>query len=613
MSTLDFLRTLTVEHELYSARWREGGVSSMENLCSATILESKSFKRSSSLPRFVLVITPVRAKLNHERLSKAVLDLYMPGEESDNISSFAWELATDENIRTFLGNQAGIDATALTTLTSVNVCPLWAAPDPSRAPRIPTFLCQSAAKPFLWMHTGTVDTALGLSLRDVMKAIQPSIVKRLSKHMEDQKVTKLGLPALQRKERVVKSTAASPLSLKEQKNQGIASKNIPLSKFNVKGIAPISISDNDPVPARETTEGSSTVNDTGGPESSHDDDYTSEDDGNMFDGLLSDDDDLAMLNQLTRENPDFEDDNDQETIDFEETATTGELGLEEELLEDSRHATVTERVSDYRVERIRHFERRTPSRTISVEEHPESDPEDIAEAEAPPAESRSRPAPRRRRRRRKLRRGDEGFERRTPNRSVSVSEHPDFDPECLEEANITETKASASAAPARRRAPLRHVSSSEHPSFDMEANITEAKAPTRRRAPSRAISSSEHPSFDREETITEAVPPRLTSASRNFARGAGLREVARQVEIDLAQDRKEQALAEATFASESSLGAEVLDEAMPTAEEMGEDPESDEGTEEEETDEEEETTLHVDDEPTETQNGTEATETSTLE
>ena len=144
----------------------------------------------------------------------------------------------------------------------------------------------------------------------------------------------------------------------------------------------------------DTTEESSTVFDTvldtdDDEEDDSDDDYpyksggaSTDDDNLMLDGLLSDDDDLAMLNELAST---ADTDTDDMDMDFEETATTGDL--EDALLDDDGPGPVTERVdSRNRVTRIRRdnqnsdFIRSAPARSISVEEHPDFDPDCIEES-----------------------------------------------------------------------------------------------------------------------------------------------------------------------------------------------------------------------------------------
>jgi hypothetical protein len=93
----------------------------------------------------------------------------------------------------------------------------------------------------------------------------------------------------------------------------------------------------------------------------------------MLDGLMSDDDDIGAL---------LGDDED-DTEDYEDTNTSGDL--DDDLLGDSSHPKpVTERVVNRTVTRVRReiardFTRRVPNRCLSSAEHPELDPEVLEE------------------------------------------------------------------------------------------------------------------------------------------------------------------------------------------------------------------------------------------
>jgi hypothetical protein len=93
----------------------------------------------------------------------------------------------------------------------------------------------------------------------------------------------------------------------------------------------------------------------------------------MLDGLLSDDDDIGALLG----------DDEEDTEDYEDTNTSGDF--DDDLLGDSSHPKpVTERVVNRTVTRVRReiardFTRRVPHRTVSSAEHPELDPEVLEE------------------------------------------------------------------------------------------------------------------------------------------------------------------------------------------------------------------------------------------
>lgn len=147
------------------------------------------------------------------------------------------------------------------------------------------------------------------------------------------------------------------------------------------------------------------------------------------------------------------------------------------------------------------------------------------------------------------RRSSRQFDRKTPSRAVSASEHPDFDMEetIVEVAAVTlsETTPSPSVAsrptaaggvfskePRRRRRhrPTRGLrtghedeeddsnsnSHSQSQSHDNNNTAKNATAKTTRRVPSRNVSVSEHPDFDVEAIITEAAvvgPPTPSTAA----------------------------------------------------------------------------------------------------
>jgi hypothetical protein len=127
----------------------------------------------------------------------------------------------------------------------------------------------------------------------------------------------------------------------------------------------------------------------------------------MLGGLLSDDDDIGALLG----------DDEEDTEDYEDTNTSGDM--DDDLLGDSSHPKpVTERVVNGTVTRVRRelardFTRRVPHRTVSSAEHPELDPEVLEEGVG---RERAR-----------------DFTRRVPHHTVSSAEHPELDPEVLEE------------------------------------------------------------------------------------------------------------------------------------------------------------------------------------
>ena len=200
------------ERQLCSARWKTPTSTKTTRCCRTVILERSFHSRPTGTTRFfqqhterlrVLVILPpavptmvvasgangddLHGDLNHVALTRAVEQKIL-GSSSESSSSFSvsaaehepWQVVPDTAVKHLLGLPAGLND----HVTATNPCPLLAAPHPHQRPRLPVVLCQKAATPFLWMPADSTDdntTCLGLSLRDFINAVQPIIVKDLTK------------------------------------------------------------------------------------------------------------------------------------------------------------------------------------------------------------------------------------------------------------------------------------------------------------------------------------------------------------------------------------------------------------------------------------------------